>query len=61
MTATLKTRKKLIEVALPLGRVLSPEERKQMTPEAIRLVGGISCITFMSCCIIHVARTSKWI
>jgi putative DNA methylase len=36
------TRKKLIEVALPLGRVLGPEERKKMTPEAIRLVGGIN-------------------
>ena len=36
------TRKKLIEVSLPLGRVIAPDERKGMGREAIRLIGGIN-------------------
>ena len=36
-----KTRKKLIEVAMPLGRVLTPAERKRLGTGA-RIVGGIN-------------------
>ena len=35
-------KKKLIEVAMPLGRVLDPKERKGLSPEGIRRIGGIN-------------------
>ncbi len=35
-------KKKLIEVALPLGRVLDPKERASLSPEGIKRIGGIN-------------------
>lgn len=38
----MSNKKKLIEVALPLGRVLDAKERAHLSPEAIRRIGGIN-------------------